>query len=270
VNKKIGAANESSLHRLLKYRYTGENGCTETAIGEFVCDGQTGDGEIIEVQTGSFGPLMKKVKTLSGEYRIKIIHPIIITRYIETMDINGNFLRKRKSAKKGSIWDLFTNLIYAPEMPELPKLCIELALIDIVEKRVDDGTGSWRRKGIRIADKSLTCWHSSVVLNCLKDYYQFIPFKKNETFSAKSLGEKAGINQALAGKCLYVMRKLNLVKKIGKEKNAYVYRRTAKTGILQTPPKKTAKKPSVPSKKKTGQGLKPQAKMKKKTGKKNP
>jgi len=59
-NKDIGTSNESSLHRTLKFQYTGPGGKTEVEAGEFVADGIRKDGEYIEVQTGSFAPLKKK------------------------------------------------------------------------------------------------------------------------------------------------------------------------------------------------------------------
>jgi Fic family protein len=98
-----------------------------------------------------------------------------------------------------------------------------LAVVDIVEKRIDDGKGSWRRKGISIADRSLAAWHHSIVLKRPKDYCRFIPFSKNEQFTVRELGEKAGINVAIARKTLYVLAKIGIAERIGKRGNALVY-----------------------------------------------
>ncbi|MCL2069969.1 MAG: hypothetical protein FWH19_03155 [Treponema sp.] len=216
---------ESSLHRSLKFQYSGEGGSTETLTGAYVCDACTSKGELIEVQTGSFGPLREKAKNLTQSARLRIIHPIIVKKQIELYDKNGRKLRTRKSPRRGSIWDLFKVLIYAPELPLLKNLTVELALVDVVEKRVDDGQGSWRRKGVRIDDRFLGAWHRSVSLKGLKDYGQFIPFRKNESFTVRNLAEKAGINAALARKTLYALAKIGLVEKTGKKGNALIYRR---------------------------------------------
>jgi hypothetical protein len=220
----IGTKKESSLHRSLKLRYSGIGGATETPIGDYVCDGQTIYGEIIEVQTASFGPIKEKVKDLTQNSKVRIIHPIIAQKHIELFDLDGGLLHKRKSPREGSIWDLFSALVHAPELPLLKNLTIELAVVDVTEKRLNDGEGSWRRKGVSIKNRFLKAWHSGIILKRKKDYLQFIPFKKNEQFTVRDLSEKAKINKALAQKTLYTLEKMKLLKRIGKSGKAIIYK----------------------------------------------
>jgi len=215
---------ESNLHRFLKFRYS-EDGATETPVGDYVCDGLSDGGEYIEVQTGSFGSLKDKIDFLTRSGKVRIIHPIISQKSIELYDSDGSLLRRRKSPLKGSAWNLFNALIYAPEFPLLKNLAIELAIVDVVEKRIDDGRGSWRRRGVSISDRLVGAYHQSVILSKPKDYLQFIPFGKNERFSVRDLALKAGINVALARKTLYVLAKMGLVERIGKEGRLPLYQR---------------------------------------------
>jgi len=219
----IAARNESSLHRSLKFRYA-EGGATETPVGDYVCDGLSGEGEYIEVQTGSFGPLREKVKFLAQSGKVRVIHPIISQKQIELYNPDGSLLRKRKSPVKGSSWDVFKALLYAPELPLLKNLAIELAIVDIIEKRLDDGKGSWRRRGVSITDRLIGAWRQTIVLAKPKDYKQFIPFRKSESFSVRDLAEKAGIDVGLARKAVYVLAKMDLVERIGKRGNALLYK----------------------------------------------
>jgi len=224
---KIGTLKESSLHCALKFRYSGDGGSVEAPAESFVCDACTSSGELIEVQIGSLRPLKEKAKSLCKKNKLRIIYPIIVRKTIELYNAKGNrLIHRRKSPKRGGPWDLFNALIYAPELPLLKKLTIELAVIDVVEKRIDDGKGSWRRKGISITDRYLEVWHNSIVLKRLKDYRQFLPFKKKESFTVKSLAEKAGINQVIARKTIYVLVKIGLVEHTGKQGRAFVYERT--------------------------------------------
>ena len=223
ANPYIGIKNESELHRALKFHYSGYNGITEALIGGYVCDAQTSTGEIIEVQIGSFGPLKQKVKFLAESGRVRIIHPIVVEKYIELHDKDGKFIYRRKSPRSGSVWDLFKALVYAPELPLLPRITVELALVEIVEKRIDDGYGSWRRKGISIAGRSLGACRQSLVLKKPKDYYQFIPFKRKESFTVRSLALAAGISVSIARKTVYVLLKMGLIEKAGKQGNAIIY-----------------------------------------------
>jgi hypothetical protein len=221
---RIGTEKESSLHRALKFRYTGPEGQRETLVGSYVCDGTTDEGEIIEVQTGSFGAFREKIKNLAATGRVRIVHPVAVQKYIELYDSNDCLIRRRKSPGKNGAWHLFKVLLYAPELPLLPNLTIEIALVDILERRKDDGKGSWRRKGVSIVDKTLAGWHGSIVLSKPDDYRRFVPFDRTEEFTVKDLAAKAGINATLARKCLYVLSKLGLVKKTGKQGNAIIYK----------------------------------------------
>ena len=219
----IGTRKESSLHKSLKFHYSSNGGEIETLKGSYVCDGKTSNGELIEVQCGSLGPLKTKVLDLAKKNKVRIIHPVIIEKHIELYDNEDQLVRKKKSPRKGSMWDLFNALVYAPELPLQKNLTLELALIDIVEKRVDDGRGSWRRKGISIIDRRLSAWHSSIILKNPRDYGQFCMYKKKELFTVRDLGKKAGITADLARKTLYVLAKIGIVERKSKKGNAYVY-----------------------------------------------
>ena len=220
--KSIGTQCESSLHRALKFTYAGRR--TEKEVAGFVADGISAEGEFIEVQTGSFGPLKKKAAQLVRLGRLRIIYPAIVTKYIEVFDANGKRAYRRKSPRRGSPWDLFDALVYAPELPLRPGVAIELVLLDASEQRIRDGKGSWRRKGVSIKDRQLLAVHERICLEKPADYLRFIPFTRNEQFTSASLGEKARIRRELAQKTLYVLARLGIIEKTGKKRNALVYR----------------------------------------------
>jgi hypothetical protein len=191
-----------------------------------VCDALNETGEYIEVQTGSFKPLRDKVKHLIESGPIRIVHPIILKKYIELFDEGGSLLSRRKSPRRGTPWDLFKALVYAPDLPEVPGLTIELALVEVSEQRLPDGRGSWRRRGVSITGRELLAHHGSVPLAFPDDYRRFVPFQGDETFTAQSLGEKVGIHPALARKTLYVLTQLSVTARMGKTNRAWTYRLT--------------------------------------------
>jgi len=219
----IGTQNESSLHKTLKFQYTGPGGKTENLVGDYVADGITRKGEYIEVQTGSFAPLKEKVKEFAKKGKVRIIHPIAVSKYIEVYDTEGKLLHRRKSPSRGSLWDLFDALLYAPLIPLIKNVKIEAALIDITEKRIKDGKGSWRRKGISIYDKELSGWHECILFENPKDYLYFIPFKKGQEFTVSCLAKAENIKAWDARKVLYVLTKMKVVKRVGKKGKAWVY-----------------------------------------------
>ena len=225
--RSIGTKNETSLHRELKFLYSGYEGLMEVEIGGYVADGINTQGEVIEIQTGSLGPIKNKVKKIAANNKIRIIHPVIITKYIEVYNCDGKRQYRRKSPCHGFPHDIFNALVYAPDLPLVSNLIIELVLIDAVEKRVNDGKGSWRRKGISIKDRNLLELHEKISLKKPKDYMRFLPFKKKESFTSSLLAERAGISKTLAQKTLYVLLKIGLVERTGKQKNTWIYKISA-------------------------------------------
>jgi len=224
VPRSIGTRNESSLHRDLKFSYAGKHGRTETKVGGFVADGISAAGEYIEVQTTNFAPLREKIKKLTARRQLCIVYPAIISKYLEVFNADGKRAYRRKSSRRGSIWDLFDVLVYAPDVPLLPRVSIEIVLVDAAEQRVRDGKGSWRRKGLSIRDRQLITVHERIRLKKLSDYRRFVPFQRKEEFTSANLAKKAGISPVLARKTLYVLAKLGIVTRTGKQRNAFVYR----------------------------------------------
>jgi hypothetical protein len=220
----IGTEKESSLHRALKAEYAGEDGELEAPCGGFVCDAISGEGVAIEVQTGSFGPLVKKLRWLCAEREVRVIYPVIVVKHIEVYETDGALRYRRKSPRKGTEWDVFDALIYAVELTGLSHLSITLALVDVVEKRVDDGKGSWRRKGISIRDKVLEAQRGNVLLSCKKDYLRFAPFDRDDEWTTRGLAEKVKIPVTLARKTIYVLSRMGLVVQTGKKGHARLYK----------------------------------------------
>ena len=236
----ISTQNESSLHRELKLIYTGRGGQTEVETAGFVVDGVNADGACIEVQGRNFGgAFMGKVAKLAALGNVKVVYPVIIAKYLEVFDEEGTQQYRRKSGRRGSVWDVFFPLIYAPEMPLVPGLEIELALVDVAERRVRDGKGSWRRRGVSIRDRKLLALHESVTLKRPADYLRFVPFAKNLEFTSGDLAAQAGIRVELARKTLYVLARLGIVEKTGRKGNRLVYRLRVSSGTKKwkKPPK---------------------------------
>ena len=207
----IGTKSESTLHRELKLLSGAYTGQTEVEFGGFVCDAYRDTSTIVEVQLGSFAPLVKKIDKLCETHRLVVVHPIVLKKEIHLFDGAHNLVSKKMSRSRGSEWDIFKALLYAPLVPLNVNLTIELALIDIVETRIDDGTGSWRRNGVRIADRSLAAYHGGCSLASLHDYRRFIPFTFSETWTTATLAKKAKIHRSLAQKTIYVLSRLALI-----------------------------------------------------------
>jgi len=219
-NSRIGTRNESSLHQALKFRYA-ELGETERETAGFVCDAIGPEGEVVEIQTGHFGDLKKKLPALAKNNKVRLIYPVIVNKTLELYDKSGKLLSRKKSPKKGSAWDIFNELIYFPELATLRGVTIELALVDAIERRRDDGKGSWRRKGISIEDRVLESCRESIVLKRKADWRRFVPVQGE--FTIKTLALTIHTKPFVAQRTVYVLTKAGVVSKLRKEGRAWIF-----------------------------------------------
>jgi len=218
----IGTKNESSLHRALKLRYA-KRGKTEKILAGYVCDGIGPKGEAIEVQTRNFGSLKRKLPDLAKNVMVRLIYPVIVNKTIEVYDIKGALLRRRKSPRRGTVWDVFKELVHAPVLVRLKNVTLEIAMVDAVERRRDDGKGSWRRKGVSIEDRILERCLETIVLAKKSDWRRhFLPLRGE--FTSAELALAARIKTPLARKTVYTLVKAGILKKTHKRGRSWFYR----------------------------------------------
>ena len=217
----IGTKNESSLHRSLKYFYAKPEN-TETIKAGYVCDAIGANGEVIEIQTSHFSALRKKIPALAKSGKVRVIYPVIANKTIELYDSEGQLLRRKKSPKKGTIWDIFDELVYVPEFLRLKNLTIEIICVDAIERRRNDGKGARRRKGVSIEDRILENHREGIVLKKKAAWLKHFMPLKNE-FSVKTLAETVNISPDKVRKSIYTLEKAGFLKKTHKQGRSWVY-----------------------------------------------
>lgn len=217
--------NESHMHRELKKLYS-HGGQTEAPFEGFVVD-ILQENRIIEVQTGSFGAIKKKIARLKDVRPIRIVYPVAVVKHISHVDPDsGEVLRSRKSPKKGSIFDLFGQLVYYPDLITEKQVEIEVLLVEQDEIRTDDGKGSWRRKGVSITDRRLIQVNASRLVKSGEDLLNLLPDSLPAEFTNGDLAEAAGIRKKLAQQTTWCLHRLNLVERRGKSGRQYLYKIT--------------------------------------------
>ena len=104
----INTYNESDLHATLKKIYALEyKGKTEVSIGNWICDIETEDKSIIEIQTKNVSKLTPKVDDLLKQGRkVTVVHPLLEKKTIETYAADGSLLLRRQSPRQESIYSL--------------------------------------------------------------------------------------------------------------------------------------------------------------------
>ena len=136
--RSIGELNERSLHRALKQRYAIAGSATEQAIDGFVVDLVIGD-RIVEIQTGGFSPLKRKLPRLLERHRVTLVHPIARDKYIIKVATDRGVLQpRRKSPKHGSVFHIFPALVSIPALLAHSNLTLEIVMTVEEEVRAVD------------------------------------------------------------------------------------------------------------------------------------
>ena len=106
------------------------------------------NGELIEIQHGSLAAIRGKVASLLKKHRVRVVKPIVARkRLIKQTRRGGKVVSRRLSPKKGTILDLFHELIYFTRVFPHENLALEAPLVEVEEWRFPGhGRRRWRRK----------------------------------------------------------------------------------------------------------------------------
>jgi hypothetical protein len=87
------------------------------------------DGELVEVQTGGFSALGRKLDALLDAHRCRIVYPVAAERRIVRVDRDGEITSVRRSPKRASVVEVFDKLVAFPSLLTDPHLTIEVLLL---------------------------------------------------------------------------------------------------------------------------------------------
>lgn len=223
-SRAIGTLNEGVLHAQLKdwYRRTGDR--VEQVVDGFVVDLVRGR-LLVEIQTGSFAPLRRKLELLTREHRVRLVAPVPLVRTISRLSDEGELLSARRSPRRGRIEDIFERLVSIPSLLSCPRFELELILTHQDELRVHRPGQAFRRRGWAVAGRRLLSVEQSVRIACPDDAARILPPSLPELFDTAELAEAAGIERRLAQQMTYCLRALGVLETRGKRGNAIVHRR---------------------------------------------
>ena len=223
--QSINIFNEKPLHAALKQLYGGPNAQFEVRVDGFIIDVVQND-LLIEVQTGGFAPLKRKLVQLSKKYRVRLVKPIAQEKWIiKEPQEAGMAVNRRKSPKRGQVLDIFAELIRIPTLLQEPNFELEVLLTQEEEVRTFVGiNAAWRRRGWRTREKRLLAVVDRQLLRSPADLVALLPKELPDPFTTRDLAASAKIAPRLAQQAAYCLRKLALIDQIGKRGNAHLYR----------------------------------------------
>jgi hypothetical protein len=232
---------ETSLHRQLKALYASENAPqTEVKLGAYRIDAIRADETLVEIQHGSLAAIRDKIAALlKQKHRVLVVKPIVATKTIVKLDERGGKpVSRRLSPKRGTILDLFHELIYFTRVFPHERLILEVPLVAVEELRYP-GHGRrrrWRKNDHTVEDQRLVEILSSQTFATRTDLWQLLPATIPSPFHTGDLAEHTGVARWIAQRIAYCLAKTGTTAEVGKHGNARLY--VAQATALPAKPKR--------------------------------
>jgi len=220
----IGTYGEKRLHRILKRFVDGGGADFEVPIGRYIADVREGE-RITEIQTGSFYPLLPKLRQYleQTECSVTVVYPIFADRLLLRIDPDtGEVLRKRHYRHDGRIEDVLPQIYWLRELLPSPRVTVRVLLLGVEEHRYSERV-RYRRAGAYEAELFPKELLGEVFLRTAEDYRHFLP-QEIDSFDAAFYAQVGGMKPRAANAALKVCCSMGLLRreKVGKK---FVYQK---------------------------------------------
>ena len=214
--------NQYSLHSAIKNWYSLPGDRFEVRVDDFIVD-IVRETLLIEIQTRNFSAIKKKLTKLLENHKVRLVYPIPQQKWIVHVTESGEIIRRRKSPKKGRLFDIFYELVRTPNLIKEEDFSLEVLMIEEEEVRCNDGKGSWRRRGVSIKDRRLMNVNSKTFFKNEKDLLRFLPSDLTKPFTNKKLAKLSGVSINLARKITYCFGKMGAITTVGKKGKELIF-----------------------------------------------
>ena len=218
----IGTLSEKTLHAVVKNYIEPNEDFHEVPLEGYVAD-VFRENQVFEIQTAHFNVLRRKLDRFLPLYKVTIVYPIPATKWVVWVDPEtGLEVSKRKSLKKGSPYQAFKELYRIKTYLKHPNLNIQFLFMDVEETKLLDGWSQDKKRGATKYDRVPVELVDEMLFERVEDYRMMIPPDLSE-FTTKEYAKSAKIPLGQAQTALNIFHYLDLVERIGKKGNAYVY-----------------------------------------------
>lgn len=221
---------ETSLHRQLKELYATNQAQSqpqmEARLGSYRIDVLT-DDHLIEIQHGSLAAIRDKIAALLADgHRVLVVKPIVARKSIIRLERKGGrVLGRRASPKRGTILDLFHELVYFTRVFPHRNLTLEVPLVEIDELRYPGHNRRRRRRknDHLVEDQQLRRIAASHRFQKGADLVRLLPQELPSPFHTADLAQSLDIPRWIAQRIAYCLRQMRIAQQVGKQGNACLY-----------------------------------------------
>ncbi|MBE6130290.1 MAG: hypothetical protein E7183_01010 [Erysipelotrichaceae bacterium] len=221
---KIGLLKEHTLHRVLKFYLSLDYANHEIKIGRMYADVVL-DNHIYEIQTKSFNLMRKKLEFFLKEHEVTIVYPMALNKVIYLTNDYGELVSVKKSPKHANPLEIFWELYKIKNFLLDENLHFKILMLDIDEYRIEKEITWKRRKGFERDNQVPKKINHIYDINTPSDFKDLVlKYNLKEVFTSKDFSKSTKLNIKKSTTALNVLTHLNVVERIGKEKNSYLYR----------------------------------------------
>ena len=218
----IGTLSEKTVHAAVKHYMEPNEDYHEVPLEGFVADIFREDA-VTEIQTAHFNVLRRKLDKFLPLYPVTIVYPIPAVKWVIWVDPgSGAEVSRRKSPKKGSPYQAFNELYKIKSYLGDPNLRILFLFIDMEETRLLDGWSRDKKRGATKYDRIPLELVDEMLFERVEDYRMMIP-PELSGFTTREYAKSTKIPLSHAQTALNIFYYLNVVERIGKKGNSYLY-----------------------------------------------
>lgn len=220
----IGTLGEKSVHAALKHYFDPCEAHHEVRFKGYVADVKNEQG-FVEIQTRGFYRLQKKLEVFLQEAPVTVVYPVAAERWILWIDEDGTVEPKRKVTRKPTAASILPELYNLRSLLENPWLRFRVVLMEVEDYRLKDGYGPDKKKRATKFDRYPVALLDEIWLASPSDYLQLVPESLKDGFSAKEYAKAVKLPLGQASVAANVLSAMGALERVGKAKNAYLYRR---------------------------------------------
>jgi hypothetical protein len=162
-----------------------------------------------------------KLDHLLSEHRFLLVHPIAVETYLQKPGA-----KLRKSPNRGSVYDVFEELVSIPTLLDHPNLSLEVVLVSVTKIQAPDPSARRGRGGFRTTDRVLREILGRHRFDDTRDLLRLVPDDLPPEFTTADLAARAGVSRDVAQRMAYCLRPLGLFQERGRTKAGIHYSRS--------------------------------------------
>ncbi len=227
IRENIGTYKEKRLHAILKLFMDEDISHHEIKCGPFVAD-ILSDNQIIEIQTGSFYPMQKKIRYYLEETdcNILVVRPLPHIKHILWISPeSGEITSRRRSPRKTLPKDVLRDWYYLREFIGNPRFQLKFLLLEEEEYRLLCGWSYDRKRGSQRYERIPISLLGEETFKSKEDYRAFLPDKLPPKFKASEYMKLTKLGSFAAYSALKLLCELGLIEKGEKLGRGYIYRK---------------------------------------------